>query len=619
MIERLGALDGARARRDLGEFLRQGNVDYASEGTTWASHENYLCWMSPLELRPRLMPHLVSRIVFTGGGGFDPFDTSRPRFVLSPRLLFMRQGVAEVCGGRGLVDPKNEPLCAGFHRQHLICGDSLRGHLGTFLRLGTTALVIGLVEARCEGDPDVKLASPLAALSTITRDVSLGKRLRLANGRYATALAIQRHYLLRARRNLEVLPDWASAVCDVWQETLDRLLSGVDAVADRLDWAIKFTVYRNRATRRGMSWPSRRSVMTGLAPRGAARAATTGWRAELCELDTRFGQLYPPGLFDALDEAGVLQHRVPGVIDVDRAVTCPPAQGRAFVRGTVITRLAAAGDAWICAWDGISDLLSMAHLDLSHPFVEQEQWSGCLDDPRITLARRIVSLARSHDAASTGPSIRECAESLCEPSARVLRRHMAHFAVDLNDSGVGRRGEGRLEDAEWLIRTALAINIDVLTDTSPLIPHRRCNLATVLLLQGRLDEALEQLELAWQAIGSQYNVTTARILTVRLAVALLRGEAPEFFVGQLKSHLAIHLLRPFPRHETRSATGQVFERLGARFSDADLALLMQIMAVLNTDQPVESLDEHPRWQEAEAVPLAAPWPATQAFLDVLPW
>jgi len=100
--------------------------------------------------------------------------------------------------------------------------------------------------------------------------------------------------------------------------------------------------------------------------------------------------------------------------------------------------------------------------------------------------------------------------------------------------------------------------------------------------------------LAWRGMGSQFTVTSARILTVRLAVALLRGEAPAFFVGQLQSHLAIHLLRLYPPHETRSATGQVFERLGARFSDADLALLMQIMAVLNTDHPVESLDAHPR-------------------------
>lgn len=122
-----------------------------------------------------------------------------------------------------------------------------------------------------------------------------------------------------------------------------------------------------------------------------------------------------------------------------------------------------------------------------------------------------------------------------------LRRSGEH-AIALNNHAFELRSAGRLEEAAWLMRAALAIDLAVRPANHPKVPHRRNNLGVVLLLQGRVAEAREQVTQAWQQSGAPYDLTSARILTTRLVVALVDNEPCELFLGQLKSHLAIRPL-----------------------------------------------------------------------------
>jgi hypothetical protein len=598
--------------RIAGLVLRKGNVDYAHEGITWASHENYLCRLAAADLRPRLVPHLISRIVFTGAGGFDPFDMSCPRFVLSPRALFIRQIVALATSaeGRALVDTRDQPHCTGFHRQHIVCGDALRGHLGSFLRLGTTALVIALIEAGCDREEDVRLSSPLAALATVARDVSLSRALHLVGGQATTALAIQRHYLTQARTHLDVLPDWGAAVCRVWQDTLERLELGVDAVSDRLDWAIKHTVYRDRAARRGLPWWSfGGSHDQGPAPPSPA-CAPAEWRAELCEIDTRFGQLHPPGLFDSLDAAGVLRHGLPGIDDVSRALESPPAGSRASIRGGVIAQRGDGGEPLACSWDGVRDILFRMRLDLSDPFCQEEIWcdSPVRAAPRPTLASQIFELARLRPTSTTEQAIRELVATICAADGQALRRELAPDAIPFNCRAIELRREGRLAEAEWLMRAALAVDIEARSLNHAKVAHRRNNLATVLMMQGRLDEACEQVGLAWRALAFQYDLTSVRVLTMRLTLALLRDERPGLYIGQLKTHLTMRPLPDYADVVPRWEFAPVLDAIAPRLTAADASLLGTIVAVLNGDALSQALQEQPRWPEPPRQALDVQWP-----------
>ena len=106
LMAELAAEAALDAPRSAAVHVRKGNVDYTTRAT-WGSHENFLHERPPTVVRPSLVSHLVSRIVFTGGGGFDPFAPDVPRFVLSPRALFVQCPIGGSMTGRvALVDDR---------------------------------------------------------------------------------------------------------------------------------------------------------------------------------------------------------------------------------------------------------------------------------------------------------------------------------------------------------------------------------------------------------------------------------------------------------------------------------------------------------------------------------
>ena len=571
--------------------VRKGNVDYVT-GATWASHENFLHRCDPARLRPALIPHLVSRIVFTGGGGYDPFTTACPRFVLSPRAMFVRRLVdSSVTREIALVDDRAQPHCSGFYRQHIMCGDANQSQLTMLLRIGTTALVVALIDANCVRDEAVRLADPLKALETIAHDVTLRTPVDLASGRRLTATAIQRHYLRQARAHLRRLPAWAEALCGLWEDTLDRLDCGPEAVADRLDWAIKHTVHRGR--------------VAGSSDGDEAR------RAELCEIDVRFGQVYPPSLFDALDQSGVLRHRVAGIDPIEQAISTPPSAGRAGVRGRVVARLAAEKRGISCGWDRIRDVILLKALDLSDPFVEAETWYDLSagETSADFQLQRLSHLVSSPVSPTTREAIREIAERFGAWSDQGLPWRSGAHAMTLNNHACDLRSDGRAEEAEWLMRAALATDLAVRPPNHPKVPHRRNNLGTVLVIQGRLAEAREQVTRAWEQSCGRYDLTSARILTVRLLIALIDHEPCELFLGQLKSHLAIHPLQNVADVDRFWKMMPLLDELAPRMSPDDVRLLKAVVRVLNASMPGDLLETMARWHEASSLPLDVTWPA----------
>jgi proteasome accessory factor A len=568
-----------------GLVVRKGNVDYSSR-TTWASHENYLHRCAPVRLRPALVSHLVSRIIFTGSGGFHPNGGARPPFVLSPRALFIRSVIGQSAqNGLALVDERNQPHCAGFFRQHVMCGDATESHLATFLRIGTTALVVALIDTRCITEGELVLAKPLEALGIVTHDDTLQAPLILHTGEHTTALDLQRRYLERALANLDRLPVWASRVCDVWQDTIDRLARGPEAVADRLDWAIKRAMFLNRASRWGQH--------------------SDHVQAELYEIDMRFGQIYPASLFQSLDEAGVLHHRVPDVDAIDEAVSKPPADGRARIRGEVVARLGRDANGAQCGWDTVRDAASKRMLDLSSPFASREEWN---DIPAARTSCQFVLQMATLATRSASPSVtigmqQAALRIMANQNPTVMRS--GQDAIDLNNHAVDMRLAGRLEDAEWLMRAALAI--DLAAPHRRKLPHRRNNLAAILLLQRRIAEAREEVTLAWRLTGTRYDRTSVRALVVRLAIAFVDGEPADVFIGQLKSHLATWPLPDFAGVEARWRARQMFEALNPLTHD-ERALLTMVAEVLNSERQPSSLDDLPRWRDTPAQPLDSPWP-----------
>jgi len=401
-------------------LLFRSNVDYVTR-QSWGCHESIQHRAEPRCLWDLLIPHLVSRVVFTGAGGFDPRSPGLS-FVLSPRALFLVVPVSRSSTDdhRGIVHSKHEPLGQGpCKRLHLICGESLCSERAMWLKAATTVLVVAMIDAGVGVGPSIVLADPVSALHAIVRDPSGRAKVLLMNGRMATAFELQRHYLGAAETHAgaEGMPEWTRTACAIWRATVDQLERAPDCAATMLDWGIKRALFGRVLARHGLDWTfaarwtaALREVMSAFtsSPPGPAwpdpeALLTPGIEAfpaaarlrpilnahgfdreglgpflrarrALFECDIRFGQLGGAGIFDLLDRDGVLTHHVPGVGGVDCAVAHPPAGGRARVRGDAIRRLASREGEFVCDWASIRSRKDDTFLDLSDPFEQDERW-----------------------------------------------------------------------------------------------------------------------------------------------------------------------------------------------------------------------------------------------------
>ncbi len=398
------------------------NVDYSGTGSTWGCHESYLHRMPPADLPRDLIPHLVTRQIYAGAGGFEPFSSGL-KFTLSPRAAHIDRTTSfDSTNARGIFHSKNEPLCSGYNRLHVICGESLCSHLAMFVKFGATSLVLAMAEAGLAPGSAVELDSPLSALRIVSGDLTLKRPLKMKGQIHRmTALDIQRRYLTMAEDHSRdtFMPLWAPDVCREWRRILNALDSGLDAAAKMLDWPMKLLLFASHAARREMDWsrlplwnaiiermhramelprngeifPLERAISPGspipeLARRIEAFLLRKGldWdelrlilklRAEFFEIDTRFGQLGPRGIFAMLDQDGILEHHVSGVDNIEHATRNPPGRSRARIRGAVVSRLAGYEEGrWVCYWDRIFSQKYGRMLDLSDPFAMSEVWSN---------------------------------------------------------------------------------------------------------------------------------------------------------------------------------------------------------------------------------------------------
>ena len=411
-------------------FITRCNVGYSTARNTWANHESIGYEGDPHRLPKNLIPHLVSRVIYTGAGGFNN-RSSGLEFMLSPRVAHLEQVISsDSTGNRGIYHTKDEPLShRRYHRLHILCGDALCSETSLWLKMATTALVVAMVEAGLNPGAEVQLHAPLDAMRQFAADVNCSRRVPAQGGRHLCALDIQRHYLQLARDHADHpgMPPWAPNACEKWSEILQRLEQGPPAVAKTVDWAIKLALYVRFARRSGIAWesladwdqaivtlsvalqhaypaePGPPLTMDALRQNGDIAAEVTrqaqwlkrkglAWeqledvlalRQQLFELDTRFGDLSDDGIFTAMNRAGVLDHHLEDVTDIEGAKTTPPAVGRARLRGECVRRFQRTRGDFACSWTGVVDQRNQRFLDLSDPFATDEQWRDIqVDEPQ---------------------------------------------------------------------------------------------------------------------------------------------------------------------------------------------------------------------------------------------
>ena len=607
MLRRLAGADRGRGLDPLPVMLFKSNVDYDSRAT-WGCHESIMHRADPTVLPSRLIPHLVSRIVFTGAGGFDPRSPGI-EFLLSPRVVYLEHDVSnESTSARGIFHTKNETLCRdGFQRLHILCGESLCSERAQWLKIATTVMVVALIEGGADPGAAVELAAPLEAIRAVASDPTCRASLLLASGSTATALEIQRRYLEKAEAHIGAafMPPWAGSACVRWRAMLDRLEGGPGAVSTTLDWAIKRMLFGRFASERGFTWGdlatwtnilsllagplgeagvAPRSGVLGalLQPTGSVRTlmkqaepalarvglswdrldALAKLRQNLFEADVRFGEVGGGGIFAALDESGVLTHHVAGVDNIEQAVESAPAIGRSRVRSRAIRRLAHERDMYACGWTTVLHVSTATALDLSDPFETEERW-GPARQGGVAGERRPFG-------------------AFVDPSGTDLFaiRYEAYQAYL----------QGRHRRAESLLRTLIGQRFE--------LPDSYSHLARALLMLDRPDEARAVVATAWHLRSNAPPDVVGRLLWFQVYFSLLAGTDPSIPLGRLKrlltSTAAFNSWALLP----------LLEHVRLLLSEEAFGLLSAIFGAWCDRERLPDLEAFASWHSA--IPLALP-------------
>ena len=301
-------------------YLFKNNTD--SAGNSYGCHENYLVGRHGEfgRLADILIPFLVTRQIICGAG--KVLQTPRGAvYCVSQRAEHIWEGVSSATTrSRPIINTRDEPHADAerFRRLHVIVGDSNMSETTMLLKVGTTDLILRMIEAGA-ALRDMTLDNSIRAIREVSHDITGRSRVRLANGREMSALDIQYEYLNRAKDFTDAngLDASTKRVLEMWERALVAIEAGnLDKIAREIDWVTKYQLIERYQAKHGL-------------PLSAPRIA----QLDLAYHDIRRGR----GLYYLLHRDGAVD-RVTRDLDIFEAKSLPPQTTRAKLRGEFIRR-----------------------------------------------------------------------------------------------------------------------------------------------------------------------------------------------------------------------------------------------------------------------------------------
>jgi proteasome accessory factor A len=302
-------------------YLFKNNTD--SAGNSYGCHENYLVGRHGEfgRLADVLIPFLVSRQIICGAG--KVLQTPRGAvYAVSQRAEHIWEGVSSATTrSRPIINTRDEPHADAerFRRLHVIVGDSNMSETTTLLKVASTDLVLRMIEAGVVMR-DMTMENPIRAIREISHDMTGRRKVRLANGRDASALDIQGEYLAKARDFVdrrEIHTPVIDLALDLWERSLKAIESEDLSLVEReIDWVIKYRLIERYRAEHRLSLTS----------------------ARVAQLDLAYHDIHRNrGLYYLLEKRGAVA-RVTSDLAVFAAKSVPPQTTRARLRGEFIRR-----------------------------------------------------------------------------------------------------------------------------------------------------------------------------------------------------------------------------------------------------------------------------------------
>lgn len=330
--------------------LYKNNTDFV--GHSYGCHDNYLMrrdvpWNRVVA---GMLPFLVTRQIFAGAGkmGIEAESSAGTPGVyqISQRADFFSVLVSiDTMNRRPLVNTRDEPHADAtrYRRFHVIIGDANMSEWATALKIGTTALVLELIE-RGEA-PALELARPVEAVKSISRDQNYQWIVPLHDGRTISALEIQRLYLEAARKLGNPEDEEGSWLLTEWENILNDLERDVASTSDRVDWVAKKFLLSALQEGEGLAW-------------------SDPW---LQSIDLEYHNIdAEAGLHAELLRQGSMR-RIATEEQIKAAIFSPPETTRAYTRGRAVAKFNSAIKS--IQWDEVvfASGLGSQRLDLPEP------------------------------------------------------------------------------------------------------------------------------------------------------------------------------------------------------------------------------------------------------------
>src|SRR5687767_6967233 len=259
----------------------QGVVVYKNnsdrKGNSYGCHENYLMdrQVPFARIVQHVMPHFVTRQVYTGAGKVGseapPSDREVP-FQLTQRADFFEEEVGlETTLKRPIVNTRDEPHADAqkYRRLHVIAGDANLSEVATYLKVGTTAIILAMVEDDAIGE-EFTFRSPVQAMRRVSYDLTLQRPLERTDGTSIRPIDVQWALLEKAQKYAEthgldmVGADVGAEVLELWEGVLTDLEDDPMRCADRIDWVAKYRLLQGYRERHDAGWTDSRVAAMAL-------------------------------------------------------------------------------------------------------------------------------------------------------------------------------------------------------------------------------------------------------------------------------------------------------------------------------------------------------------------
>ena len=248
-------------------FVRN-NIDHYT-GATFGCHENYLVRRSaPLTESNvlSLLTFLTLRLLFTGAGRVGSTqaaewraEISRPGyeggFQMSQRADYINNDLYEwVQFNRSIINTRDEPLGdpRKYRRLHLLHGDTNVLPTSLLLKVGTTALMLDLLEI--DHLPKIVLADAVKTFRAISHQPEGPWEVKLADGRNGQAVELLEKFLEAAWKEFHGRDSETDTLLDIWGSTLKALSSEPKALIGKVDWITKQFLLEQFMEQENLEW-----------------------------------------------------------------------------------------------------------------------------------------------------------------------------------------------------------------------------------------------------------------------------------------------------------------------------------------------------------------------------